>query len=141
MKVSTVQTYWYLNGYYFDWQKVTLLKQVLVQFTNIQSWHFYVRISHSQTIFHNDPTLKSNSVRVHIFLVSAFDNFKWGNFGNIMPYKVIFWRGYKHAHQYLNKVILTGWLSLWSSNTRIFLFVISSCEIIRASSLTNVAYF
>ena len=85
--------------------------------------------------------MQSNAERVHIVMVYAFEDFKWGEFGNITTYKVIFWQGYKQVDQCLNKVRLIGFLYLWSSNSHIFMFVISSKRIILASRLTNAAYF
>ena len=62
-------------------------------------------------------------MRFNILLVSIFGYFKWGNFGDITTYRVIFWKGYKQSYQYLKKVRLTGLLSLLSSNTCIFVFI------------------
>ena len=58
-----------------------------------------------------------------------------------MPYKVILWQWYKQADHYLKEVRLTGWISLWSSKTRILLFLVKYCKIMLASRLTNVAPF
>ena len=113
----------------FYWWLLPRLKKFLVRYTNIQPCYFYVRRSVSQKNFHNASNLQSNYVRFHIVPVSVFDEFKWGSFGNITPYKIIVCQGYKKSDQYLKKVRLTGWISLWSSKTRIFLFVILSFKI------------
>ena len=138
MEQYTVETYWYLNVYIFYWQQLTILKQLLVIYTNTQPCHFDVQRPVLQTSTHNASNLQRYAARFQIVLVSAFHDFKWDNLGNMKPYKVIFWKGYKQAYQYLNKVRLTGWMYLWSSNTHIFLFVILSYNIMFDSRLTNL---
>ena len=141
MNQSTVKTHWYLNRYILDWKRLPILKQLLVMYTNIQPFYFDVRVSVSMTSFHNSLAIQSNAVRVHIVLVSAFYDFKRGKFGNMTPYKVIFWKGYRQADHYLKKVRLTYWMSLWSSNTCICIFFISSWKIMLAQRIIHVTPF